>query len=612
MKRNGPSTQETARWVHRGTLIVTALLIAVSLILLLGWRETLAEELIFFLPVLAMVGLFYWLANHWIALSKAQENLQARLFETEQQLANFQDRLTAVLRLNAVLVDAQDEKAFMATILDLIRELVGASASSYVPLDEIGQPLTAVQSGKVPEDDLARWNEYLSSPAIRETCKDCQLRGIAPEHCPSGCSPLAPGLAMICLPLKRGERILGVINLYLPDLCKMEGELRVFLDGLLNEMALAVETIRLRNQEISTLRHLQLVRPPEAEFSAVLEGLLRNVQQALEADYSLAVIQGTEKMPALQVTGKMQSAYLQSPEIEELVQQVLESMKITGINAIENPGKLPPSVGSVLAAPMLVPDTPPFGVLVIGNQKTEPFFPRQWKVFQAVAAQMAVLVQNERFIVELEYRSVIEERTRLAREIHDGLAQTLAFLKMQASQMQSYLNHHDLTHLQEVLHTSYQTLSSAYLDARQAIDNLRVTPDEGLREWLPQVAADFEEATGVKTHVTVSVSDLDLSAEVQAQLIRVVQEALSNVRKHAHARRVSITLKEWQRDLILELTDDGQGFSPEDVPNIAQYGLRGMRERAELIGADFQMISQPHHGTTVRLRMPYRLEETAV
>ncbi|HEX2980217.1 MAG TPA: ATP-binding protein, partial [Anaerolineaceae bacterium] len=81
---------------------------------------------------------------------------------------------------------------------------------------------------------------------------------------------------------------------------------------------------------------------------------------------------------------------------------------------------------------------------------------------------------------------------------------------------------------------------------------------------------------------------------------------------HAHATRVEVTLRAWQQDWILEITDNGCGFSADDIPVLSQYGLRGMRERAEMIGADFQIISQPERGTTVRLRIPNPLEETPV
>jgi len=208
----------------------------------------------------------------------------------------------------------------------------------------------------------------------------------------------------------------------------------------------------------------------------------------------------------------------------------------------------------------------------------------------------------------LEYRAVIQERTRLAREIHDGLAQTLAFLKLQAAQMQNYLAQGDLARLSQVLKDNYQVLAEAYLDTRQAIDNLRLTPQDGLLASLEQVIADFEPILGLtieRNFQPVSAAwHQQLTPEIQAQLLRIVQEALNNIRKHARAKRVWINVHEWQEELRLELGDDGQGFDSEDVPEISHHGLRGMRERSEMIGADFQIISQVRQGTLVRLALP--------
>ncbi len=92
-------------------------------------------------------------------------------------------------------------------------------------------------------------------------------------------------------------------------------------------------------------------------------------------------------------------------------------------------------------------------------------------------------------------------------------------------------------------------------------------------------------------------------------MVRIVQEALSNVRKHAHARQVSVRLFERDGEIVLEVSDDGQGFTAEDVPDITRHGLRGMRERANMIGADFQIISQSFQGTTMRLILPASLAE---
>ena len=168
--------------------------------------------------------------------------------------------------------------------------------------------------------------------------------------------------------------------------------------------------------------------------------------------------------------------------------------------------------------------------------------------------------QNEKLLEQLEYEAVLGERTRLAREIHDGLAQTLAFLKMEAARMQTYISKGDVDSVTRTLQACHQTLSDAYLDARQAIDNLRRVPDEVLGDWLQMTAADFK----TLTDMTVDVTNVNLihvfEPSVKAQLIRIVQEALTNIRKHAQSCTVTISAFERDGEAILEVRDNGCGF----------------------------------------------------
>jgi two-component system nitrate/nitrite sensor histidine kinase NarX len=213
---------------------------------------------------------------------------------------------------------------------------------------------------------------------------------------------------------------------------------------------------------------------------------------------------------------------------------------------------------------------------------------------------------NQDLLRKLAYQAVVDERARLAREIHDGLAQTLAFLKMEAARVQTHLAKGDPTSVAETFQDYYQTLSDAYLDTRQSIDNLRQVPDENLADWMNTTSSDFEELTGL----TVDISDVKLNHafpdNIKAQLIRIVQEALTNIRKHADACTVFISAFERGSEAIIEVKDNGRGFAPEDVLLASQYGLRSMRERAESIGADFQIISAPGMGTTIRLQISIR------
>ena len=262
-------------------------------------------------------------------------------------------------------------------------------------------------------------------------------------------------------------------------------------------------------------------------------------------------------------------------------------------------------IHSIVAAPLLVPDEPAFGVIVAGNYGPQKFNNRHLTLLQTLAGQASLVVRNSELISEIELNSIMAERTRLAREIHDGLAQTLGFLKLQSVQMSNLLATNDLERLQESLNTTYRVLSDAYQDVRQAIDGLRISPNgEGLSVWLKATCIEFEENTGLPVELDELTPGDSLPAEVQVQLIRIVQEALNNVRKHSKANHARISCRKIGEDLLVEVHDDGKGFSPEEVPNVSRYGLQGMQERSDLIGADFQIISLPGEGTTVRIRLP--------
>ncbi len=231
----------------------------------------------------------------------------------------------------------------------------------------------------------------------------------------------------------------------------------------------------------------------------------------------------------------------------------------------------------------------------------------RWQDHPATDAAVDSGAEIQSLIPQIEFRAVVGERARLAREIHDGLAQTLAFLKIEIGRAEKYLSLGKTEDASRILHDSSRTISDAYLDARQAIENLRRVPDGGLAMWLQQVADDFETLSGipVETHLSIAV---EISPNVQAQLIRIVQEALTNVRRHAQATHVRLYAQEREGEIFLEVEDDGLGFLPSETLSTARFGLRGMRERADAIGSEFQIASRPGQGTLVRVHVPVHVE----
>lgn len=189
------------------------------------------------------------------------------------------------------------------------------------------------------------------------------------------------------------------------------------------------------------------------------------------------------------------------------------------------------------------------------------------------------VIELEQLHYDLAFRVVMMERSRLAREIHDGLAQTLAYLKLNTAQMLNLLNREDFTRLETALQQHYQALAEIYLETRQVMDNLRFNPRDDMNAWIRQVATSMAERSNLQIECYLPEKSPELPLEVQAQLLRIIQEALNNIRKHAHASRAWISLSPWNQEWILEIGDNGIGFSPDEVPRFSQHGLRGMRER---------------------------------
>ncbi len=192
----------------------------------------------------------------------------------------------------------------------------------------------------------------------------------------------------------------------------------------------------------------------------------------------------------------------------------------------------------------------------------------------------------------------------MAREIHDGLAQTLGYLKLRVSQISRWLRAGETEKANSALEGVQELINNSYLDAREAIDGLRLKPDDGdLTIWIDRIANHFHKLSAIPIEASPPPVS-HIPTEVQVQLLRIIQEALGNIRKHADATQAWV---KWRMDgswLILSISDNGQGFDPDDVPPIARHGLHIMQERAELLDADFQIISTPDEGTEVVLRLP--------
>ena len=545
---------------------------------------------------------------------QAQENKNNQLDgQTGKEIAQTRIAINTL----RTLLQAHSEKEILESIMQSGIELLGMNGASFIPYDEWGQSLPALFQGKVPGQALQTWAQRLSSPETRQTCKNSEAL-----HGSSGCILLPPTtlnpIEVQCFPFSSAGREVGVFNFYFENVLLQDHEAKAFFNEIMQAADKALENVQIRDQEFAALHYLQTITSPKSDLSGLLNSLLENVQLALDVDFAVLYLPGgvpgqISLAPQIFIRKKgSENSTVSIPDLpfmEGIWKSVLSSGQTLSLENVwlnkQEKWK------TLLAVPLIWRGEDASGVLLLGSNNTQLLGQRHQALLETLAGQAALLIQNARLMVQVEYQAVVDERTRLAREIHDGLAQTLAFLKIQAAQMQNFLARGETEKLTSSLQANYRTLSDAYIDARQAIDNLRRVPTNNLRDWIGQVVVDFEQLNTQKVTVNIEEFSSEYPANVQAQLIRIVQEALSNIRKHSDATSVTILGNHTLDSYLIEIQDDGKGFGPQDGNgnSSSHYGLRGMRERSESIGADFQITSQPGQGTRVSVRVPLPLKE---
>ena len=205
-----------------------------------------------------------------------------------------------------------------------------------------------------------------------------------------------------------------------------------------------------------------------------------------------------------------------------------------------------------------------------------------------------------------------EERTRIAYELHDGLGQVLGYVNTKAMAVRLMLNKGQLAEAERHLCQLEEASRSLFVDVRQAILDLRTIAcnPAGLVATLRDFASQFTRLSDLPVDIASDdkAKGTPLSSDVELHLVRIVQEALGNVRKHALASRASVHVGIIEGELVLTISDDGLGFDPasSSTRKSPHFGLSMMRERAEAVGAAFSVTSGPGDGTRVTVCLPLK------
>lgn len=235
-----------------------------------------------------------------------------------------------------------------------------------------------------------------------------------------------------------------------------------------------------------------------------------------------------------------------------------------------------------------------------------------WMIFYIIASFLvstSVYRTNLNIRQRIQEGAIHDERQRMKREIHDGVAQTLSYLTVKTDSVSRMLNDNKVSQAMSGMEDMRRAVDETYKAVRESLDQLSVEVGTvpftvAVGDYLKQ----FEEANGIHASLDTQGATPGLSTVDELQIVRIIQESLVNVRKYAHAENVSVTLKNIPGGVELTIIDDGKGFDTAAAPSdgIGHHGLKVMAERAESLGGTFTISAAPDQGTEVRVFLPGR------
>ena len=249
------------------------------------------------------------------------------------------------------------------------------------------------------------------------------------------------------------------------------------------------------------------------------------------------------------------------------------------------------------------------GVLNVASPDWRELSPEDLRLLYTVGDLLSIAIERARLFARSAQMGAVEERNRLAREIHDTLAQGLAGISLQLETAEALLETGAAACTADRVRGAIRqalSLAQANLEeARRSVLDLRAAPLEGrtLADALDKLAAEYNARSKTRLHFETVGGNRRLPVRIEAGLYRVAQETLANIFQHAGAQNASLRLEFTPAQVRLVTTDDGQGFDPAHIPS-GRYGLLGLRERVKLLQGEVRIESDPASGTRVEVTIP--------
>lgn len=535
-----------------------------------------------------------------------EERVRARTEEIEQRT----HELAALNAIATTVTSSLDLRTILESSIDHVLELVGGEGGGITLQPSTpGDPQTSVVRGPLGAD-IQRIRGFEAGAVALGTVS-----------LPSG----GPARPFVKVPLQSKDRLLGELTLLGgPGDQYRDSDVNLLLTvaqqvGVAAENATLFHETATRRREAETLYGLGMEITALTDVDEVLGHVLGSARELLGADVGLLSLLEEDKKTVVvrAASGLLGEALLGAvlPEGHGVAGYVVRTGQPLVVSDYLTDRRITHELDGVIrqeglrthTAVPVVARARTVGALTVAYRRVRPATEDEVRLLARMANQAAIAIENARLYGQVQSLAILEERDRLAREMHDSLGQSLGFLNLKAKLVEDLIESGRTHEAEEELAQMRRTIHEAYDEIRHAILGLRASgAREDLETTLRAQVVRFGEQARIPAEYDVRGPIPRIPALAAVQITRIVQEALTNVRKHANAASVAVVLSFDSGRLHVGVTDDGIGFDERAVQasSGARFGLETMRERAESIGGQFKVSSAPGKGTTVELSVP--------
>lgn len=380
------------------------------------------------------------------------------------------------------------------------------------------------------------------------------------------------------------------------------------IDALTGALRVRNAELEVRTASARALSRVAVAIAAESGLDHVLGAVVTYARELLAADVAVLLLEGPDGQLGMRASSGLGASPLVAGTGPATPQETADGDAILAF--------VDPTLAVTRLAAPLQRGGSTIGVLAVGAAHTRSFDADAVETLSSLASQAVIALEHDRLEARLRELAVVDERERIARELHDGIAQVLGYVNTKSQAVDGYLEAGRVDEARVQLAELGSAARAVYVDVRESIIGLRgpIEPGQGLGAALAAHARRAAEASrfGLELDIAPATDALRLDPDAEANLYRIVQEALTNVRKHASARRVRLATRLDEGVLVVTVADDGRGLPAGGVPGDKPgYGLRSMRERAARIGATVQVMNQVTGGTLVRVSLPLAGHEPA-